>query len=219
MDMHAMRERLSEVLSTRRELEDEVEAKLAEKRKEGDARLAAHRDEILAAELALACVPKAYADFITSAGFDTQLPAVRAVEAFLASGRNMCVLHGTTGNGKTYAGAHACRVKGSFWLYADDYRAVGTYGEEAGKLRYRAHSAALLVFDDLMEKANDNDGHWKQKVLSLVDARLRGGQRTIITTNLDLRALGQEYGPRLSDRLRTATWVHCGNTSLRRQPT
>jgi DNA replication protein DnaC len=148
-------------------------------------------------------VPDMYQDANLDDLDDRQDPIV--IRSWLASGSLHLVLAGPVGTGKTFA-AYAVTnqaVERGHWVE------VWTVGDLMDALRPGANSQALvaarvrgcqvLLLDDLPAKATD----WETERLTLmVDARVREGLRTIITTNITSDQITSVWGARLMDRLR-----------------
>jgi DNA replication protein DnaC len=73
-----------------------------------------------------------------------------------------------------------------------------------------------LVIDDLGVEYGDKSGVWQSRIDALLDARYRDYRKTIITTNLDPKAIAERYGQRVGDRLREDTvWFRVPGRSRR----
>ena len=113
------------------------------------------------------------------------------------------VLAGSVGAGKTYAayalGAHAVG-QGAWveaWALVDLLDAMKPGKDPAAEQAARA--CDLLILDDLgTERATE----WAQeRVLAILDDRVRGERQTVVTTNTTGERLGEVWGTRLLDRL------------------
>jgi DNA replication protein DnaC len=135
---------------------------------------------------------------------DLDLDAQEAIHRWLlADGRNL-VLAGAVGTGKThaaYALGHWLVAQGT-WVEAeavvdllDDLKPGGRPWAEQ-----EARECQVLILDDLgATRATE----WAQeRLLAIMDARLRNGLRTVITTNATSDQIAEAWGTRFMDRLR-----------------
>ena len=144
-------------------------------------------------------------------------PAVNAVRDFLADkAKAFLVLGGETGTGKSIAAASAllsCRetlrtlsgeefprwTRRGLYVKASELARAPQYGKEADRARERLHMRQLLIIDDIgAETATEL---WRDSFGDLIDARMRGGMKTILTTNLPGKELRTRYGDRVIRRL------------------
>jgi DNA replication protein DnaC len=144
--------------------------------------------------------------------------AVAAVEMFLATApeRRFLVLGGQTGTGKTIAAAsallscvdelkttegHVTRrwTNRGLFMKASELARLGKFGAENVKAWERLAVRKLLVIDDL--GAEVPMPHWNDTLGELIDARMRGEVKTIVTTNLPGKEMRERYGARLIRRL------------------
>jgi len=113
-------------------------------------------------------------------------------------------LSGQNGTGKTHNLSHAAYrlvrdgVPGVLWLFCPDFlgdvcAALGDNAKRARGLVSEATAAALLLLDDLgKERETERSG---EVLFCLLDARLRNGRPTWITTNLSGSEIEAKYGP------------------------
>jgi len=59
-----------------------------------------------------------------------------------------------------------------------------------------------MIIDDLGVEYLDKNGNFLQRLDELIDERYSNFKRTIITTNLNVKAFQERYGERVTDRLR-----------------
>ncbi len=143
-------------------------------------------------------------------------PAVAAVRDFMAGPKAFLVLGGETGTGKSIAAASAlltCQemlrtlsgeefprwTRRGLYVKASELSRAPQYGKEADLARQRVRMRQLLIIDDVgAESINEL---WRDAFGDLIDARMRGGQKTILTTNLPGKELRTRYGDRVIRRL------------------
>lgn len=189
-------------------------------------------DEMLALVLGDMGLEKLEIELLPNASRDWT--AVDEVERFLQSpSQRFLTLGGDTGTGKTIAAAtalvHCCREPwygykpGThepdyenpqfFWtpqhgrfMRASELATMPTFGPAAEKRWEKVRERKLLVVDDLGAEAVTE--HWLARLGDLVDYRMRGSNKTIITTNLPSKDLKARYGDRVFRRLtdRGAFW-------------
>ena len=156
--------------------------------------------------------------------------AVAAVNAFLYGGtlghvRSFLTLGGDPGTGKTIAAASAllscteelrtdsgrkCTrwTRRGLFMKASELVRLPQFGKENLAAWERIRERKLLIIDDLgAETPND---WWRDALGDLVDFRMRGERKTILTTNLPGKALKERYGERMMRRLlEYGTFVKC----------
>lgn len=147
-------------------------------------------------------LPVMYRDASVDDLDDTQHHAT--VRFWLESGSLHLVLAGSVGTGKTYAAyavGNQALAKGRWveaWVVGDLLAALRPGSSDLGALG-RARSCQVLILDDLPAKASD----WEAEQLTLIlDARLREGLQTVVTTNITSAQITETWGGRFMDRLR-----------------
>lgn len=150
-------------------------------------------------------------------GADEKRVAISAVRAWDVSDRNVIVLQGPPGCGKTVAGAwwglrHT--VSPTFVKMAAFARSQ-RYSEERATIL----AAPALVLDDLGAEYQDGKDLLVADLDELVDAFYGDKRPLIVTTNLSGKLFGERYGARIVDRCRECgTWVPLGDVpSMRRK--
>lgn len=136
--------------------------------------------------------------------------AVRAVRKWVATSIPMLILCGPVGTGKTVAIAEAgLRLGGGICLSPS--RLYRETRREDSMAVFKSHFVAL---DDLgVEHLN---GAWMEGFQDWLDMRRVLG-RTLITTNLNPRAMQIRYGDRVWDRLRSdGVFVELSGKSMRK---
>ena len=143
---------------------------------------------------------------------ETILSAVRRdLEAFPSQGPINYLFTGSTGTGKTFlAGCIAKELldKGFTVLYLSAYDLAAQMSDR--RFHYRdsesdsdaiqfIQDCDLLIIDDLGTEAPIKTS--AADVLHLIDLRIQNGRSTILTTNLELSAIGKLYTDRLVSRL------------------
>jgi hypothetical protein len=167
--------------------------------------------------------------------------ALKAVLAFMAGERLVCILTGAPGTGKTVAAASALwcadeekrfmahplapeplttRLLDSregFFVSSTDLAWASPFTSEGRALIERARRVRVLVVDDLGQEVHDAGGRTLEKVEALFVDRDARALKTVITTNAPQEALRERYGARVADRFaQEAVVVGCGEVSLRR---
>jgi DNA replication protein DnaC len=142
-----------------------------------------------------------------------------------ANGRNVLILAGGTGAGKTTA-ATLCAL-----LSASDAPALIRAGELERRGRYDRDfgrwldGRSLLVLDDLGTEPLDGKGYFVALLDELVDRFCSDEKPLIVTTNLAVNRTRPDDQPQITERyearvvsrmLESATWAACGNDDLRR---
>ena len=143
---------------------------------------------------------------------ETILNAVhKDLDVFPLQGPINYLFTGSTGTGKTFlAGCIAKEVldKGCTVLYLSAYDLAAQLSDR--RFHYRENESAsdawqymqdcdLLIIDDLGTEAPNKAS--AADILHLIDLRLQFGRSTIITTNLELSAIGKLYTDRMVSRL------------------
>jgi DNA replication protein DnaC len=136
--------------------------------------------------------------------------AVRAVRKWVPTSIPMLILCGSVGTGKTVAIAEAGLCLGG-GLCLSPSRLYRETKREDSTAAIKSHFVAL---DDLgVEHLN---GQWMEAFQDWLDMRRVLG-RTLLTTNLNPRALQIRYGDRVWDRLRSdGVFVELSGTSMRK---
>jgi hypothetical protein len=90
------------------------------------------------------------------------------------------------------------------WTQIDYLAALRPDGSKVGhgQIREEAHTAGLLVLDDLGAEVDAEATETaRRELVSLIEARLAAGRRTVITTNLSPTEIRDRFGERLTNRL------------------
>lgn len=125
--------------------------------------------------------------------------AMQTVRAWLAADRELLVLSGPLGCGKSYAAAWAVHdgLPGSRWVTSFDLSRISIYHPDLDVLI----DAPILAMDDLGVEYGDRKGAFDAMLDGLVSSRLANGLRTVITCNMPVADLRARVGPRLADRI------------------
>jgi DNA replication protein DnaC len=129
--------------------------------------------------------------------------------------RNVAVLSGSAGSGKTVGAAHWAfgRRERIEFVRASTFAASSRYNQET---RERWYGAAGLCLDDLGAEYLDAKGSFLVDLDELVDTFYADRRPLIITTNCTKQAFKDRYGERVVDRLReSAVWFTVAGASLR----
>jgi DNA replication protein DnaC len=111
----------------------------------------------------------------------------------------MLVLSGEIGRGKTVAGAYAIANEVGVYITAGELRRLrNSYNEQDISELRRAHTARLVVLDDLGAEGSRGDD--EEFFFEFINAR-QGRVYTLITTNLTPQEIEARYGPRAFDRI------------------
>ena len=130
---------------------------------------------------------------------------------WLPSENRALVMTGSAGVGKSVAAAWVLTVSRGLWVAAADLAKTAI----EDKHRYaRLRETPLLVVDDLGTDAPDKSGWSAAQVQALLCLRDDEGNRTLLTSNLDVRSLREAYGERVYDRFR-GHFVGVGGKSMR----
>lgn len=144
--------------------------------------------------------PAAFAD----ARMDDVAPENRRIMLdWLAGPSRTLVITGPVGVGKSHAAyalaSHAVEqdIDVAAWTVPDLLVALAPEGDPAAL--HVTRTVSLLLLDDLgVEKPSE----WRiEQITALADARVRGGCRQIITTNVPYPELAGRYGDRVMSRL------------------
>lgn len=126
-----------------------------------------------------------------------------AIARWLDSDRPTLMLVGSVGTGKTHAGYAVTNEAVSrgvltVAVQVPDLLASMRPGGDS-TVAARARTAELLLLDDL---GTEKPSEWTaEQLTALLDARVREGRRTIVTTNSDYATLAARLGERTMSRL------------------
>jgi DNA replication protein DnaC len=132
-----------------------------------------------------------------------------AVTGWLDGPQRTLLLHGPSRRGKSYAAyaaGHAARARGQ-WVTGytakdllDRLRPSVIDPARPERTQQAVTGADLLILDDLGAEKHDTD--WSAaEIVGVLEARIAGGGRLIVTTNLGARELAEAYGERVVYRL------------------
>lgn len=144
--------------------------------------------------------------------------AIDVVLQWIETRRDVLVLEGGTGAGKSVAAAWAFayfahRFRAPVWASVPE---VATLGEWERKEWEPFDAASLIVLDDL---GTERDTNASRAAMVLERLSNLAAGRCIITTNLPSEAIHPRYGERVWSRLLgSATWVTLSGCDLREQP-
>ena len=147
---------------------------------------------------------------------DPTKPAMQALQAWKADEKNVVVLSGPVGVGKTIAVARWCLEKPTRIAFsrATTFAASSRYDQEA---RARYYGSAGLCLDDLGTEYADTQESFLVDLDELVDTYYADARPLLITTNLKSAEFQARYGARVWDRLHDcAAWIAVKGESLRR---
>lgn len=147
---------------------------------------------------------------------DTTRPAIVELAGWDWETKNVVVLSGTVGIGKTVAAAHWCMQRAARISFArsSTFAASSRYDREARDLYYNAHGMCL---DDVGTEYADKKESFLVDLDELIDTFYSHRRPLLITTNLKSGEFEKRYGPRVWDRLRDcARWFRINGESLRR---
>jgi DNA replication protein DnaC len=161
-------------------------------------------------------VPSLVIDALSNSVIETV--SVQHVRSFCASDRQILLLLGGPGTGKTVAAASAlieAPMHSSVFTHAADVARLSDFNVEHAHEMDRINEAKFLVLDDLgVEHAND---FWVSRFDGILNQRYGNKRKTIITSNLDAERFKRQYGVRVSERIHQVGVVKsCGNKSMRR---
>lgn len=129
------------------------------------------------------------------------------------SGRDIIVLSGDRGRGKSYAAAQViAQAKASdYSLWTSGRRLVDLLHArdmKAAAQIARVRRARVAVIDDLGWEHLDQSGYALSAVVGILDDRIQDELRTVCTTNLPELAFRERYGDALHDRIRGyGAWI------------
>ncbi len=153
---------------------------------------------------------------LESADVHTNTDAVQKAMAWDYSARNVAVLSGPPGTGKTVAAA--TWMLHTTWdmqfVRSATFAASSRYDQET---RERWFGATGLVLDDLGAEYLDGKGSFMVDLDELIDTYYGNRRPLIITTNLTADEFKKRYGSRVEDRIREcAQWITVAGASMRR---
>jgi DNA replication protein DnaC len=126
--------------------------------------------------------------------------ALEKARAFLSSPKLLLVFAGDVGRGKSLAAAWLADMMGGRFVEAADVVQANVYDAQGWRSFF---TPPLLAIDELGMEPLDQGGWGESKFYDLVNGRLQAKKRTVLVTNLDLKAFVARYpDPRLRDRLR-----------------
>jgi DNA replication protein DnaC len=146
---------------------------------------------------------------------DASRAALAQLATWKLDDRNVAVLSGSPGCGKTVGAAHWCmaRPERIEFVRAATFAASSRYDAEQ---RDRWYGADGLVLDDLGAEYLDAKGSFLVDLDELVDTFYADRRPLIITTNCDQKTFRTRYGERVVDRLReSARWLMVAGPSMR----
>lgn len=124
-----------------------------------------------------------------------------AVDEFLAKDDMLTlVIAGDIGVGKSVAAAYGMRQRRGRFVSSSALTEMARFGDENDARRKAAFATPLLVLDDVgVEK------EWVAPLVeSLLVERHNQQRRTVLTTNLDVKAFAKHYKGRVADRISSA---------------
>lgn len=144
-------------------------------------------------------------------------PATSAVAEWASAsrGRNVLVLSGRAGCGKTVAAAQWAlgRTRSTRLVRATEFAGSSRFDRETRELWLKAPA---LVLDDLGSEYVDSKGSLLTDLDELFDRFYGDEKPMIVTTNMKAHEFTARYGARIVDRLRECgKWVNCDGGSLR----
>ena len=147
---------------------------------------------------------------------DPSKPAVQALDTWKSDDKNVVVLSGPVGVGKTVAVARWCLLRPTRIVFtrATTFAASSRYDQES---RARYYGSAGLCIDDLGTEYADKKESFLVDLDELVDTYYADARPLLITTNLKSAEFQARYGARVWDRLHDcAAWIAVKGESLRR---
>lgn len=194
---------------------------------EHDARIAAQRQRD--GDLAASTRASARTQDLLEAGFprraldesiraDERRSAIARVRAWEPGERNVLVISGDKGCGKTVAATWWARRQRCTprFVRASTFAASSRYDRDK---RDAWLAAPALVLDDLGTEYLDDKGSFLVDLDELIDVFYGDRRPLIVTTNLKLEPFRARYGARIEDRLReSAAFFAATGGSMRGQP-
>lgn len=147
---------------------------------------------------------------------DPTKPSVVAMNGWKSDDKNVLVLSGPVGVGKTVAVARWCLLRPARIVFtrATTFAASSRYDQES---RARFYGSAGLCLDDLGTEYADRKESFLVDLDELVDTYYADARPLLITTNLKSGEFRDRYGARVWDRLHDcAAWISVKGDSLRR---
>lgn len=147
---------------------------------------------------------------------DADKPATLAMDGWKANEKNVVVLSGPVGVGKTVAVARWCLARPARIVFtrATTFAASSRYDAES---RAKYYGSAGLCLDDLGTEYADKKESFLVDLDELVDTYYADARPLLITTNLKSGEFRERYGVRVWDRLHDcAAWLSVKGESLRR---
>lgn len=157
-------------------------------------------------------LPDRFLEWVGSGYHLDETPALRAVQG-LSRDCFAAVLSGPTGVGKSLAAAWWAKRENALWVRSRAIVAMADWGDDWA----RVLRAQALVIDDVGTEADaDLKRGWAARFDELLDVRIYGGRRTVITTNAGGKEFAALVGARVIDRLKEhGRWVSLSGSSLR----
>jgi len=190
--------------------DEEWEARDAEVQAQRDAlaRKQARREhEMRATILQEGNAPDLLSERVYEDSFDPNSEAMKQMEGFMEDKRQIRILSGGTGTGKTFAalrwqGDHG--GKSPFFMRATEFFGAGAFDKD---FRRRWKNSSSLIVDDLGTEYADKKGMLISGLDELFDFCAGRKARTVITTNLHADEFSKRYGHRILSRIReSANW-------------
>lgn len=153
--------------------------------------------------------------FLTHKPGELKLTSTKRTIA-LTGRESLLVLGGPNGTGKTVGASWGLSRKGGMFVRAADLCRVSDDADnDPDRIAARK---SLLVVDDLGQEHVGGSDFALSVIDRVLGARYDSARPTIVTTNLNEKALEERYGDRLVDRLAEAgAFVPCAGKSLRRK--
>jgi DNA replication protein DnaC len=153
--------------------------------------------------LAEAGVPEPHIGALLSGNADRSA-AMAEVAAFQKSGRNILLLCGDRGVGKSFAAASVLDPGGGLYLRAPKLARLSDYDKDAFAA---IESARVLVVDDLGQEFADKKEFFISRFDDLISCRYDSGRTTVLTANMSKEVFKERYGERVADRIREVGMV------------
>jgi DNA replication protein DnaC len=147
---------------------------------------------------------------------DLSKPAIVALGGWDSDNRNVVVLSGSVGVGKTVAAARWCmeRSQRIRFVRATTFAASSRYDRETRELYY---NAAGLCLDDVGTEYADKKESFLVDLDELIDTFYADCRPLLVTTNLRSADFQKRYGARVWDRLnQCANWRPVNGSSMRK---
>ena len=137
---------------------------------------------------------------------------------------NPVVLFGVPGCGKTFYSIALYRKVSkciSWSLYTNSFdldnellTACKSWDDHEDRVIAKYAEVPVLIWDDLgVERVNERT---QRQYYAIIDARMTNRLRTLITSNLSPKTLGETLGPRISSRLGFAEWLEFPRVDFRK---